>query len=1260
MASSSRWSSGSWSPKTPPEPMAGISRVKMAERSSSASGPSSRSLPPAYTGHAVQEGWSEGNQTLVGDAATALKYLWAATRKEKRNWMVGVFTVALVVFFVTVLRNNVERSPLIFWRLAELSAGETDALLTPTSSARSARPGESPLLDPAMSDGVPLVNFTHIRQQWEEFRNLHGESALVSSIVPRWYLLGRVRNRDVPTRVSSAIFVVYDSHKELAAGIGRNFNHRALGEAETHVSSPLLRTLGLGANRGDRILLSLEADQLLPLLNVESVGFNLDLLAQLLNNPIGLLAGAPGVAVETGDVDVDVNTTVNTGDTVDFGQNTLLPFLSGLGLNTSVLTPQVLDGLLGPVANQSVPVAAQLAAAGLQLSLADLVPGLDVLSGLDTGATSPDGDNSTNIGLSWDYAVIDDIQSPGGKFPDALGNVVLIDSHQFEKVLLAQIRELIANPLVVLGLQALETQAGLTVPIVDTITDFLADFRMEDYALTVAANYRARETAYVKTTDEGLKTEMAYFANEIYGLVGYNSSVDIELPIYLALEGTEIIRLFLDQIFNSVVFVISLLSALLIYSLMLSNVEEKTFEYGMLRALGMRQHALIFLLVVQALSFAIPGIIIGWAVAFVVDLIPAWLIAEFSDTDARYGINPTPLYLSLAIGLIVPLLANWVPIRRALSSTLRNALDVYHQTNSETVVRVIKLESLGLSGWQTALAVTLVGVGFVTYYMIPYAFTYNDFGLLLTILNGILLGIVLGLAMVAQVLQPYTEWAFLWSMVWGTETRLAPLIRKNLGGHRSRNRKTALMFTTSLAFLIFAGSLFALQEALIKDLIAGFFGSDIAVLSFAWEHMLNEDALRDFLDDNLGTLVASFSFGTQSIDLSDLMSKSRMSSIVDFPRVSQPLHAIDANWLQTAYTKYYIPTEVAEGFDYAQTSNGKDDVAASLYTHAGTARLSIEPARISVPLPLGSGYDSNRGAVNRSAELELSYTQYFDTIVSESLRDRVSLDVDTPQALTLRYDVSESATVSYKRLGKARAMVRKFPGFFVSSYRQFAPFNPILIRFDQYAEALERAYNLTSLQSKLPQPERGVAPKGSLIVRMSTGASTEDRESIVNGMRNFIQNDLIQVIDVVELIKSTSIATEMLQLFFIIVSVITSLLCFFVLFLSFTANVNENSWEIGVLRALGLSSAQALRVYIYEALSLTLASMVMGTIIGLLTAVALTLQMGLFTESPFVFQFPTLLFCVVVVLSIGVTLIGSWLPARSIMGKEIAIVLKEA
>ena len=67
----------------------------------------------------------------------------------------------------------------------------------------------------------------------------------------------------------------------------------------------------------------------------------------------------------------------------------------------------------------------------------------------------------------------------------------------------------------------------------------------------------------------------------------------MSVPLRDAIEGLGFVRLFLDNSFNAVIFFLVILSILLIYSLMLSDVDEKTYEYGMIRALGFQHKSLI-------------------------------------------------------------------------------------------------------------------------------------------------------------------------------------------------------------------------------------------------------------------------------------------------------------------------------------------------------------------------------------------------------------------------------------------------------------------------------------------------------------------------------------------------------------------------------------------------------------------------------------------------------------------------------------------
>ena len=53
--------------------------------------------------------------------------------------------------------------------------------------------------------------------------------------------------------------------------------------------------------------------------------------------------------------------------------------------------------------------------------------------------------------------------------------------------------------------------------------------------------------------------------------------------------------------------------------------------------------------------------------------------------------------MGISLGLLIPLISNYLPIRRALSKTLRDSLDLYHRAVNGIVVTVMKLEKMGIS-----------------------------------------------------------------------------------------------------------------------------------------------------------------------------------------------------------------------------------------------------------------------------------------------------------------------------------------------------------------------------------------------------------------------------------------------------------------------------------------------------------------------------------------------------------------------------------
>jgi len=81
-------------------------------------------------------------------------------------------------------------------------------------------------------------------------------------------------------------------------------------------------------------------------------------------------------------------------------------------------------------------------------------------------------------------------------------------------------------------------------------------------------------------------------------------------------------------------------------------------------------------------------------------------------------------------------------------------------------------------------------------------------------------------------------------------------------------------------------------------------------------------------------------------------------------------------------------------------------------------------------------------------------------------------------------------------------------------------------------------------------------------------------------------------------------------------------LCFFALTTNMTANLYEQSKEIGVLRSIGFTSRRIKLLYFYEAFVLVLVSCLMGMLIGVGIGYTMKLQQQILLNTELTFVFP--------------------------------------
>jgi len=185
-------------------------------------------------------------------------------------------------------------------------------------------------------------------------------------------------------------------------------------------------------------------------------------------------------------------------------------------------------------------------------------------------------------------------------------------------------------------------------------------------------------------------------------------NVTVSSPVKGSLEQFEYIKLFLDSTLLTIVFFILILSAMLIYSLMVSDIDEKTYEMAMLRALGLRSDSLIQMILLQSVVFSVPGLCLGLIISSLVNILVRYFVFSYTMTSTSYFIATTALILGLCVGIIMPIFTNLMTVQRALSKKIRDSLDVFHTGVNDVTVKIIKLEHYGISLFGIGLGLILV------------------------------------------------------------------------------------------------------------------------------------------------------------------------------------------------------------------------------------------------------------------------------------------------------------------------------------------------------------------------------------------------------------------------------------------------------------------------------------------------------------------------------------------------------------------------
>ena len=272
----------------------------------------------------------------------------------------------------------------------------------------------------------------------------------------------------------------------------------------------------------------------------------------------------------------------------------------------------------------------------------------------------------------------------------------------------------------------------------------------------------------------------------------------------------------------------------------------------MLRALGFKSSHLIAMITLQSFLYSVPGVIAGISVALTFNVIIRFMIFYMAGNAVEFGLTTTAICIGLCFGFFMPLISIYFPIKAALGKNLKDSLDLTRRQTNEKSVEMQRLEDMGLSVTQTTIAVLMVGMGFMTYYLVPLTYINEKMKWFLLCFDAILMMIILGLTFMSLLLFEHLEKFLLWLLIRTCarkDRKLHGVIVKNLDGHRSANMKSSIMFTMTISFLIYAASSFKLLSGMIRGSIVNQYGSDVYVKAGSFStYPLDETELTDFLE----------------------------------------------------------------------------------------------------------------------------------------------------------------------------------------------------------------------------------------------------------------------------------------------------------------------------------------------------------------------------------------------------------------------------
>ena len=194
---------------------------------------------------------------FCSNLTVTINYLKSDLIKKQRAFKIGLISIFMVVFFLTLLLNAIQLCPSIFIKLGEQQSGEIDLILTPyltSNNVKSKKSGFDTFYYNKTSSRSPNTSFFDLSNlnflNFYEIKERLSNLTYIEGVSPRWIITGKSSKKEAKNTSSefrTNVFIL-DSAEENNIGIGRELNLPELHLNECYISTILGDALKLKNN----------------------------------------------------------------------------------------------------------------------------------------------------------------------------------------------------------------------------------------------------------------------------------------------------------------------------------------------------------------------------------------------------------------------------------------------------------------------------------------------------------------------------------------------------------------------------------------------------------------------------------------------------------------------------------------------------------------------------------------------------------------------------------------------------------------------------------------------------------------------------------------------------------------------------------------------------------------------------------------------------------------------------------------------------